>query len=87
MAAGCVVVGSSSGAIPEVLGDAGIVFPEEDAGALGEAIRRATREPELATALRVRGRARVRERYTWEAIASRIVDFYGRLLAAEGAKS
>ncbi len=81
MAAGCVVVGSSSGAIPEVLGDAGIVFPEGDAGALGSALERVYRESGLADTLRVRGRARVRDGFTWEAIASRVVDFYGRLVA------
>ncbi len=42
MAAGKIVIGSSSGAIPEVIGDAGFVFPENDsdalAGSLGQAI-------------------------------------------------
>ncbi len=83
MAAGCVVVGSSSGAIPEVLGDAGLVFPEEDADALRRALERLYGEPGLADALRVRGRARVRERFTWEAIASRVVDFYRRIAGPE----
>jgi glycosyltransferase involved in cell wall biosynthesis len=34
MAAGVPVVGSSSGAIPEVIGDAGLVVPERDPRAL-----------------------------------------------------
>ncbi len=83
MAAGCVVVGSSSGAIPEVMGGAGIVFPEEDAIVLGQALERIYAEPGLADALRIRGRARVRERFTWEAIASHVVDLYRRLAGAE----
>ena len=82
MAAGCVVVGSSSGAIPEVVGDAGLIFPEDDVEGLAQALRRALGEPGLGEALRVRGRKRVRAYYTWEAIASRITDFYARLLAA-----
>src|SRR5207302_6606714 len=38
MAAGIPVVGSSSGAIPEVIGDAGLVVPERDPAALAQAI-------------------------------------------------
>src|SRR5262249_12965257 len=34
MAAGVPVIGSSSGAIPEVIGEAGLLFPENDARAL-----------------------------------------------------
>ncbi|MFI5201323.1 MAG: glycosyltransferase family 4 protein [Candidatus Kapaibacterium sp.] len=41
MAAGKIVIGSSSGAIPEVLGDAGFVFPENDASALAESLSHA----------------------------------------------
>jgi glycosyltransferase involved in cell wall biosynthesis len=82
MAAGCVVIGSSSGAIPEVLEDAGIVFREEDADDLARALGRALGEPGLAPMLRIRGRARVRERYTWHAVAARLVDFYGQVLAS-----
>ena len=81
MAAGCVVVGSSSGAIPEVVGDAGLIFPEDDVEALAQALRRALGEPGLKEALRIRGLKRVRERFTWETIASKIVDFYARILA------
>ena len=34
--------------------------------------------------VREAGRARVTERYTWEAIARRIVDFYGRIGCSPG---
>jgi len=81
MASGCVVVGSSSGAIPSVLGDAGFVFPEDDAGALASTLGRALYEASVA-ALRTRGRARVRALYTWDAIAERVVALYRRLLAS-----
>ncbi len=80
MAAGCVVIGSDSGAIPEVIGDAGLLFQENDVESLTAALRRALGEPGLAAALRAAGRLRVRERYTWEAVASRIVELYRRLL-------
>ena len=39
MASGVPVIGSTCGAIPEVIGDAGLVFPEGDADALAGALR------------------------------------------------
>lgn len=80
MAAGCVVIGSSSGAIPEVLGDAGLVFREEDSADLARSLERALSESDLATQLRIRGRNRVRERYTWDAVAARVMEVYEQVL-------
>jgi len=80
MAAGCVVIGSTSGAIPEVIGDAGLVFEEEDVESLANAIRRTLKEEGLAETLRARGRRRVEERYTWEAVAGRVVALYRDLV-------
>jgi glycosyltransferase involved in cell wall biosynthesis len=80
MAAGCAVIGSSSGAIPEVLGDAGVVFEEENSDDLARAIQRVMGDRSLAESLRVRGRRRVRERYTWDVVADRVVAMYKTLL-------
>ena len=83
MAAGCVVIGSSSGAIGDVIGDAGLVFPEENPEALAASLKRALWEPELAESLREKGRERVRSRYTWDAIAERLVGLYRSVLAPD----
>jgi glycosyltransferase involved in cell wall biosynthesis len=80
MAAGCVVIGSDTGAIPEVIGDAGIVVPQDRAEALSAALERVRADRGLARALRERGLERVRTRYTWKAIAARLASFYGRIL-------
>ena len=80
MAAGCTVIGSSSGGIPDVLGDAGIVFPEENSAALASEIRGALDDSERARDRRLRGRRRVRERYTWGAVAAELLALYRRLL-------
>jgi glycosyltransferase involved in cell wall biosynthesis len=46
MACGKIVIGSRSGAIPEIIGEAGFTFPEGDSGALGELLQRLlTQEP------------------------------------------
>lgn len=58
MACGVPCLGSSSGAIPEVLGDAGLVFPAGRAAALAAALRRLRLAPAAAAALGRRGRRR-----------------------------
>ena len=81
MACGVPVVGSDSGEIPEVIGDAGIVVPEGDAGALREALRALREDPDLWTALSQRGRERVLARYTQSRIADETVAYYHELLS------
>jgi len=82
MAGGCVTIGSSSGAIPDVLANGGLIFEEENVDSLGGALTRALGEPALAEKLRIEGRRRVREHYTWDAIAKQVVAFYGRVLGS-----
>jgi glycosyltransferase involved in cell wall biosynthesis len=69
MAAGVPVIGSSSGAIPETIGDAGLVVPERDPLALAQAIDRVLREPDLRATLVQRGLRRVRESFAWPVVA------------------
>jgi glycosyltransferase involved in cell wall biosynthesis len=85
MAAGACVVGTSSGGIPDTIGDAGLVVPEEDPGALASAVTRLLADSGLRERLRDAGRARVRERYTWEAVAAKVVRIYHGLAAGRAA--
>jgi glycosyltransferase involved in cell wall biosynthesis len=85
MAAGCCVVGARSGGIPEVVGDAGLLFPEEGVAELSDALRRVLADDGLRAALRAAGLARVRAEYTWEAVARKVVGIY-RDLAGRGAE-
>jgi glycosyltransferase involved in cell wall biosynthesis len=82
MAAGVPVVGSSSGAIPEVIGEAGLVFPEGDAAALRAQLATLFDDPALRKRLIERGRARVERLYTNERIALAQRDIYRQVLAA-----
>jgi glycosyltransferase involved in cell wall biosynthesis len=81
MAAGVPVVGSSSGAIPEVIGDAGLVVPERDPRALAQAIDRVLTEPGLRQTLIERGRRRVLEHYAWPVIADQTLDLFRSAVA------
>lgn len=75
------VVGSDSGAIPEVIGDAGRVVPEGDVRALAVALRELEQDPALGAQLGRRGIDRVRRLFTDEAVARRTFDAYERVLA------
>ncbi|HMQ29872.1 MAG TPA: glycosyltransferase family 4 protein [Chloroflexaceae bacterium] len=80
MSCGVPVVGSSSGEIPNVIGDAGLVFPEGDVPALRAALARLAAEPALRAELARRGRERVLAAYTQAAVARRHVEVYGAML-------
>jgi glycosyltransferase involved in cell wall biosynthesis len=75
------VVGSSSGEIPNVIGDAGLVFPEGDHEALRERLSQLMGDGKLRAELGERGRARVLERYTQERVAVQTYEAYQNLLA------
>jgi len=81
MASQVPVVGSSSGEIPNVIGDAGLIFPEGGHDALRERLSRLMSDGELRATLGERGRARVLERYTQERVAAQTYEAYRGLLA------
>ncbi len=76
MVLGIPVVGSDSGAIPEVIADAGLVFPEGNARALAKHLRKLVENPELGLELGERGRARCLENYTHNQIVKKTCDIY-----------
>lgn len=71
MLTGVPCVGSSSGAIPEVIGPGGLVFEEKNVDDLTNALERLIRNEELRRSLGGAGRAFALERYTNNAVAKR----------------
>lgn len=82
MACGTPVVGSSCGAIPEVIGDAGFIFPEEDHRALAEALTQIARDETLRAELAERAVARTHEHFDPERTLQRLVDCFHEALEA-----
>jgi len=80
MACGVPVVGADSGEIPHVVGDAGLIFPEDDAAALHDCLARLRREPELHAHLARRGRERVLAHYTQARVAMETYEVYRQAL-------
>jgi len=73
------VVGSESGEIPNVIGDAGLVIPEGDVLALRAALARLAGDPALRRRLAEAGRQRVVRLYTHEHVAARLLEFFRSL--------
>ena len=70
------VIGSDSGEIPNVIGDAGLIFPEKDALALQSCLRALREQPELAKKLGKKGYQRTMAKYTNKALAKQLLGFY-----------
>jgi glycosyltransferase involved in cell wall biosynthesis len=80
MACGVAVVGSSSGEIPWVIGDAGVVFKEGDVPELTETLAGLLADEERRHDLARRGRERVLARFTQAHIAEATVAVYRETL-------
>ena len=74
------VIGSNSGEIPHVIGEAGLVFPEGNAEALKNCLTQIIENPELAKCLSQKGYERVKKNYTNKALAQQLLKFYKELL-------
>lgn len=81
MAAGVPVIGSSSGAIPEVIGDAGLLVPERDAAALATAIDAVLNDAPLRQRLVERGSQRARSHFDWNVIAGKTRELFDAAVA------
>ncbi len=76
MACGVPVISTTGGALPEVVGDAGILVPPADPTALAGAIALLLDNPDRAQRLGQAGYQRVIRRFTWEKAAQRTVEAY-----------
>lgn len=80
MLCGVAVVGSDSGAIPEVIGNAGLLFPEGDIRALRNCLRLLLEDPVLRRELGRSGRQRAMERFSVTAMSEDFYNFCKSLL-------
>jgi len=73
-------LGSDSGEIPHVIGDAGLIFPEGDVAALRDRLQQLLDNPGLAVELGNKGFERVLQHYTNRALAREQLAFYQQLV-------
>jgi glycosyltransferase involved in cell wall biosynthesis len=80
-ASGVAVIGSSSGEIPNVIAEAGLVMPEGDAVRWGQAIELLTADRARRCDLARRGRERAEAVYGWPTVAKQHIEFFERVIA------
>ncbi len=80
MACGVPVIGSDSGGIPGVIGDAGLVFPEGDVHRLRESIERIGDDAALRQGLIEKGLSRVRAEYSVASVTPRYFRLFRSLV-------
>jgi glycosyltransferase involved in cell wall biosynthesis len=79
MACGTPLVGTTGGAVPEVIGkdgDTAMVVPPGDSEALAAKIRWALDQPDLRGTIGARGRQRIIDRWSWRHTAEKTVEQY-----------
>jgi glycosyltransferase involved in cell wall biosynthesis len=81
MQAGCPVVAFRSGAIPEVVGDSGVLVEEGDVDGLAAAIRRLAADPLARQELVEKGRQEALRRFHPNMLAQRMLHFWSEVLA------
>jgi len=80
MALGVPVVASTAGALPEVVGDAGLLVPPDDVRGLAAAVRAVLTDPQRAAAMSARGLERAAQ-FTWDRAARDLRDAFDRIAA------
>ena len=82
MSRGVAVVGTDSGALPEIIGDAGRIVPEEDVPALTATLQDLYDNRTECERLGSAGRRRIQEEFSDAALAGKMLAFWRRLLTA-----
>ena len=78
------VVSTTGGALPEVVGDAGVLVPPGDSRALAGAIVSLLDDPERRQRLGEEGYRRVHEQFTWKRAAEKMIEVYREAMHANG---
>jgi glycosyltransferase involved in cell wall biosynthesis len=84
MACAVPVISTTGGALPEVVGDAGILVPPADHHALASAILTILDQPQLAQKLGCAGYERVHQNFTWLKAAEKTVAAYREAIYDHG---
>lgn len=80
MACGVPVIATTGGALPEVVGEAGVLVPPRDAPALAAAIEDLLDHRDKAEAIGQQGYARVQAHFTWRRAAEKTIAAYREVI-------
>ncbi|MCV6615946.1 MAG: glycosyltransferase family 4 protein, partial [Cellvibrionaceae bacterium] len=80
------VISSDGGALPEIVGDAGLVVKAGDSQALASAISELLSDPERRQQIAAACRARIEQTFSWENAAAEFSDYYYQMLETQACK-
>ncbi len=81
MACGTAVVATNGGALPEVVGDAGVGVPAADSDELAAAVLELLKDDARRVDLAERGYQRIQAMFSWSQAALQVVELYERAIA------
>ncbi len=84
MASGVPVVASNVAAVPEVVGDSGLLFRPGDAVGLARVLRSLAEDPQKRMEFARRGRERVESLFTWDKVIARLLSIYREAIDLAG---
>jgi glycosyltransferase involved in cell wall biosynthesis len=87
MSCGTAVISSNGGALPEVVGDAGLVVQAGSEQAIADAIVDLFEHPEKRAQLAQAGRARIESTFCWNLAAQQFTQYYQRMLQQRKSKA
>ncbi len=81
MACGVPIVSTNGGALPEVVGDAGVQVPVKNAEAIAGAIAELFEDEDKRNLLAEAGRRRIEQLFCWKNAARQMTHYYGNILS------
>ena len=81
MASGIPLISSDGGALPEVVGEAGVIVPAGDPSAIADALAMLLKDPQKRRQLSKAGRERMLNHFDWQVVARRLTDYYMQVIA------
>ena len=83
MACGVPVVSTDGGALPEVVGDAGIIVPVKNSQAIAKAVADLLDSADKRDAISLAGRQRIENLFCWKRAANQMIDYYSQVLESK----
>ena len=80
MSSGIPVISTTGGALPEVVGDAGVLVPPGDASAIANAMADLFEHPDKMEQLGAAGRKRILDKFSWDVAARQMTRHYLKVL-------
>lgn len=82
MACGVPVISTDGGALPEVVGDAGVIVPAKQPEALAKGVEFLLNSPEKQAQYAIAGRQRILEQFSWQVVAKKLTHYYYDVISA-----